>query len=687
MRRASRAVLSFGAVCIVLLSMFINGAVASADTVHVTRDNNVVIDNGPTPQLTPYTDTEPSGRSITIDHYFEVVDKNGNVHQSNHAGPGSNYSILNLDQMNMDANGDYPVTGVVKLTINQDINDIGYDVIMPWTGGGNFANPELKAAGFPTFSGADAADIESKTRYSPRSQAGTYYSAADYVANGKNVAELMYTYLHGKLTAGKELTVRFPLVLTNDSVLDKDQVSSASLLEAFAFGTSQINQYPAALAFGHFSRNPDSAYDARRIDRTKEGKHFFLYSRNNQIIPGLMLDYKAVPLQLETGLNVDDVEVSTHGFGFYSLPAPFEVATTYNPAAYTFPRYYRIKLTKVKAAYRQRGWNVNPQYGMPNNYYLYSGPSPIGFNLQTADGSGDYTMDPTNANYYVELWQYISAKNDICVNVGADLDAVKKSGINWIRPYNSGTELADPFSDPRVTVDTSQVDLSTPGDYPMTYSYWERKVDMDNNAVENSVSYTTMVHVGNESGCLSGSTFIDDDANGTRNQWEKALPNVAVSVVDKTGKVVYSTTSDSDGNFTISNLTENEAYTVHFVDPKGYTTSTTVIPNATVSRNGDGLDVTVNAVSEPVRLEVGYVVTGQPDPNPQPQPDPQPNPNPTPGGDIQPQPRPEVKPVVPNHEYKTSVKLAHTGVNIVVVSTVAVLCASVAALALKKRKM
>ena len=612
-----------GAACAVFLAMCALPVAAHADqgteeTGGLSLNPAALVERGSAPNLQPYT-TQDGSRTLTIDQHFEIIGQDGRVEESNHAGEGSDYTIANLDQMTPDAEGNYHLKAVVSLTSTQDIADISYDVIMPWYGGGSPEVPEVQAAGFPTFEGVDAPAVEAATRYSPRAKAGTYLSAHDYEAQGYQVKGMMYAYLHGKLSAGQKLTVTFPLVLTNAQILDVSKVSSAALLSAYPFGLPNSEQRPAALAFARLSQNPAPAADVSRVERTQRGQDFYLFAGNNQTDAGVPLDFTVINPQLNTGLNVGDIEIATVSRGGGGYPSPVWTRAADVQSSFKYPWFYRIQLDKVKAAYRTRGWNVNPQYGMSGGYYTYSGPSSIDLRIKTAN-SDDYVLSADRANYYVELWRYLSAKDDVCVPVGSSADQAVKAGLNWVHPYPSGGvdagNLADPLSGSRVVVDRGALDTAVEGDYPVTYTYWQRAADQAAGRVENSASVTTMVHVRQTTGCVSGVTYLDRDANGTRGGSESPLGGVTVEVRDSSGALVSSQVTGDDGRFVLGNLIPGRSYTVRFIDPSGYVSSTMELGDeVTVARTQGALEASLTAQEiAPVVLSVGYVPSATPTP-------------------------------------------------------------------------
>ncbi|WP_456236669.1 SdrD B-like domain-containing protein [Allorhodopirellula solitaria] len=68
---------------------------------------------------------------------------------------------------------------------------------------------------------------------------------------------------------------------------------------------------------------------------------------------------------------------------------------------------------------------------------------------------------------------------------------------------------------------------------------------------------------------LSGIVYVDRDADCIRDEGEEGLAGVLIELLDDSGKVVASTTTDADGQYSFSNLQAGE-YTVRETQPSGY---------------------------------------------------------------------------------------------------------------------
>src|SRR5262249_34077170 len=70
-------------------------------------------------------------------------------------------------------------------------------------------------------------------------------------------------------------------------------------------------------------------------------------------------------------------------------------------------------------------------------------------------------------------------------------------------------------------------------------------------------------------GSLSGHTWIDTSADGIQDEGEDALPGVSVRLIDSDGAQVASTTTDSNGDYSFTNVAPGD-YQVRFVVPSNY---------------------------------------------------------------------------------------------------------------------
>jgi hypothetical protein len=63
---------------------------------------------------------------------------------------------------------------------------------------------------------------------------------------------------------------------------------------------------------------------------------------------------------------------------------------------------------------------------------------------------------------------------------------------------------------------------------------------------------------GGPSGCIEGVVFVDNNNNGKQDTGEKSLANVTVTLEDKCQKVLATTTTDANGNYSFGNLADGD---------------------------------------------------------------------------------------------------------------------------------
>ncbi|WP_165496209.1 InlB B-repeat-containing protein [Alloscardovia theropitheci] len=481
------------------LSMLIAALVTVAISVlaffpanHAFAAYDSVMNNGSVPNTSATTTTMPDGsNSFTHALYYTAQGSDGTTYTSNYSttNPAVEDSVLNLDKMTPDADGNYHFNAVLEITATNNVSNINYDLTMPSSGSQITGNPNVQFDGAPTFSGTDAASVQAATTYSNISSPGAYINEATYKNQyGQNMPNVYYMYLHGNLSAGQKLTVTIPYLLTNASALDLSTASpSVSFNESVSINPWTIwGQFTgdltaANLRFARTDSTPVSnrwaLYDILRDQQNGVANATgirYLFTKNNNISTGTSLDYTLIDVlqktNAEVGLDSSDYEYKNSDSPNY---VPVNTMISDGTIAYARGGYYRLKLDKIKRAYAGTGWSTN---GMYSDYYTYTTTrSGLVIHGAPTDPDGTYV------NMNVELWQYIGGTSNICLTVGQQFDP--KSGISYVRPYNR-PEITNPLDDPvqSTLIDVSYTDAqgntvanintAQPGAYTVTYRYW-----------------------------------------------------------------------------------------------------------------------------------------------------------------------------------------------------------------------
>ncbi|UJS29058.1 isopeptide-forming domain-containing fimbrial protein (plasmid) [Macrococcoides canis] len=94
---------------------------------------------------------------------------------------------------------------------------------------------------------------------------------------------------------------------------------------------------------------------------------------------------------------------------------------------------------------------------------------------------------------------------------------------------------------------------------------------------------------------LGDTVWNDVDKDNVVDETEKGIPNAKVEVKDATGKVVATTTTDSNGKYLVKGLPAGK-YTVTFTPPTGYTPVDKAKLTQTVTLDKDNLDVDLGLI-------------------------------------------------------------------------------------------
>ena len=161
------------------------------------------------------------------------------------------------------------------------------------------------------------------------------------------------------------------------------------------------------------------------------------------------------------------------------------VDATTDPTLYTRGRY-KLDLSRIRESVSGVGYSVevDKTTGKLVDSYTYSAPSAGSSGVTVVDANGDPVAVDTGkiGTVYVALRPVIIPSDvDAVITTGDSVDALKTRLIESIKDHDGKTV---PLTSSDVTIDTSKVDNTKPGQYPITYTY-----------VPDGVSYTVEVTV------------------------------------------------------------------------------------------------------------------------------------------------------------------------------------------------
>ncbi len=165
-------------------------------------------------------------------------------------------------------------------------------------------------------------------------------------------------------------------------------------------------------------------------------------------------------------------------------------------------------------------------------------------------------------------------------------------GFQGVTITLSGTDiLGNPIT--VVTTTNGNGDYNFPGLLPGTYTVTESTqppdtadgLDSEGNVngnpmgtAGNDIVQTIVLGAGQSSvanvfgelaGLVSGTVYVDRNRDGVRDPNEPRLPGVTIQLIDSTGRVIRTTTTDTDGNYLIRGFAPG-TYTVRELQPDGY---------------------------------------------------------------------------------------------------------------------
>ena len=88
---------------------------------------------------------------------------------------------------------------------------------------------------------------------------------------------------------------------------------------------------------------------------------------------------------------------------------------------------------------------------------------------------------------------------------------------------------------------------------------------------------------------ISGEVFVDANGDGIENGRERGLAGITVELLDNSGEVINTTTTNRDGRYRFTSMTESGDYQVRLVLPDGSTATTETTADVLVSAGDDSI--------------------------------------------------------------------------------------------------
>src|SRR6266540_4021305 len=171
----------------------------------------------------------------------------------------------------------------------------------------------------------------------------------------------------------------------------------------------------------------------------------------------------------------------------------------------------------------------------------------------------------------------------------ASVSFISASGTGWACSQASGTVTCTRPSLAVGAAPTISIVVAAPAVAgPLTNNASVSSTSTDPVIANNSASATTTVQI--VPGAISGIVYNDLNGDGIQNGSEGVLGGVTIELLNSSGSVIASTTTNALGAYSFSSLTPG-SYTVRETDPNGYTSTTAnsvpvnVVAGGTTSAN------------------------------------------------------------------------------------------------------
>jgi uncharacterized surface anchored protein len=229
--------------------------------------------------------------------------------------------------------------------------------------------------------------------------------------------------------------------------------------------------------------------------------------------------------------------------------------------------------------------------GLTAGTYSVQFVAPSGYSFSTAASDTVTLTGGQTENINAGLFQPDSVSGDVWIDSNAN--AVQDAGEGalasvTVNLVSGGTTISTAVTD--ANGDYSFAGLS-PGDYtvqftaPANYEFSTPSSEAFTLVSGQSEQVDAGVF---QDGTVSGIAWLDNNANGVLDAGENGLAGVTVYLLDNTSATVGSGTTDSSGNYSITNVPPG-SYIVQFAPPSGYVLSTAATDDVTLtSGQSDG---------------------------------------------------------------------------------------------------
>ncbi|MEO1801123.1 MAG: SdrD B-like domain-containing protein, partial [Cyanobacteria bacterium J06629_2] len=229
--------------------------------------------------------------------------------------------------------------------------------------------------------------------------------------------------------------------------------------------------------------------------------------------------------------------------------------------------------------------------------YEFSGVTPGDYQVRQVNLTGYGDVTPTIIDLSIDAGETNDGVNFIdelgriagSVTADEDDDGTGDTGLEGVTVElldRDGNIIATTTTDDAGNYEFSGV---TPGDYQVRQVNLTGYGDVTPTVIDLSIDAGETNDGANfideEFGEIAGSVLIDNDNNDSG---DAPLENVTINLIDSTGTLVASTTTDSEGNYEFTNITPGE-YTVEQVNLTGY--------GDVSDRDGENLNQTILTLS------------------------------------------------------------------------------------------